>query len=228
LLTKTLLKASKAAFEYKPLSTVGIIVFNASKSFDEDGNIILYIWNFGDDNVTITNQSIITHTYLDMDNYTVTLTVIDNDGLTNSTSKIVWVHQTNKTRNKTSVATSTPTVPPNQLPIANFTYTISDLTVTFNANNSYDPDDYIVSYEWDFGDGYVDYGRTVTHTYSSAGTYTVTLTVTDDDGATSTKVVQILVSHSQPSPRSLLILHEDFNVSEEKTLASVHRKVHSC
>ena len=72
-------------------------------------------------------------------------------------------------------------------PIANFTYspekTVVNETITFDASSSYDPDGYIVSYEWDFGDGNTGTGEVITHSYSSAGDYTVNLTVTDNDGA---------------------------------------------
>jgi PKD repeat protein len=88
----------------------------------------------------------------------------------------------------------------NQPPIANFTFSpenpIFNQTIIFNASNSTDPDGTIVKYEWDFGDG--DITNTteeiIMHSYSSAGNYTVNLTVTDDDGAINTCVARITVS----------------------------------
>lgn len=56
----------------------------------------------------------------------------------------------------------------------------------FNASASYDPDGGIVSYFWDFGDGTNTTGVFVEHSYMNDGNYTVTLTATDDDGATGT------------------------------------------
>jgi len=58
------------------------------------------------------------------------------------------------------------------------------LTVTFDASGSYDPDadGSIVSYSWDFGDGSTSTGMKTSHIFTSAGEYTVTLTVTDDHG----------------------------------------------
>ncbi|MDF2955116.1 MAG: PKD repeat domain protein [Candidatus Alkanophagales archaeon MCA70_species_2] len=91
---------------------------------------------------------------------------------------------------------------PNQPPIANFTYypekPVVDQSVTFDASSSYDPDGTIVSYEWDFGDGATASGVVVTHAYSAAGSYTVTLTVTDDDGAENS--TSVLVTVLPPTP----------------------------
>jgi len=81
------------------------------------------------------------------------------------------------------------------LPVASFTYSPSapkvGTTVTFNASASYDPDGSIISYEWNFGDGATDSGEIVTHTYTDPGTYTVTLTVTDNEDATDTSSLTV-------------------------------------
>ena len=67
-------------------------------------------------------------------------------------------------------------------------------TITFNASPSYDADGNITAYEWEFGDGANATGEIVEHCYSSAGNYTVNLTVTDDDGATNStsKAVKVI------------------------------------
>ena len=92
---------------------------------------------------------------------------------------------------------------PNQPPIANFTYypekPVVNQPVTFDASFSYDPDGTIVSYEWDFGDGATASGVVVTHAYSAAGNYTVTLAVTDDAGAANSTSVLITVLPPPPS-----------------------------
>jgi len=74
-------------------------------------------------------------------------------------------------------------VPPaNQPPLSAFTYSISGNTVNF-TNQSSDPDGSIASYAWDFGDGGTSTYANTSHSYSS-GSYTVTLTVVDNDGRT--------------------------------------------
>ena len=66
------------------------------------------------------------------------------------------------------------------------------LTVTFSALQSYDPDGNITNYEWDFGDGSTATSITVNHTYTNAGIYTVTLTVTDNEGLTDYTEMEIV------------------------------------
>lgn len=77
-----------------------------------------------------------------------------------------------------------------QPPIASFTFSpenpVAGEEIAFDASESYDADGEIVSYEWDFGDGTNSSGKVATHTYSTVEDYTVTLAVTDDDGALST------------------------------------------
>jgi PKD repeat protein len=57
------------------------------------------------------------------------------------------------------------------------------IPVQFDGSGSSDPDGTITAYEWDFGDGSSGVGPNPTHVYATAGTYNVTLTVTDDEGA---------------------------------------------
>jgi PKD repeat protein len=141
------------------------ITFNASSSYDADGIIASYYWSFGDE--TNTTGVFVDHSYPEDRNYTVTLTVTDDDGATASVnaSKIIL----------------------NRLPVASFTESAETVcigdVIYFNASQSYDPDGYIAGYFWDFGDGVNATEVTVEHSYAQNGTYTVTLTVTDDDDA---------------------------------------------
>mgnify|MGYP000243992005 CR=1 FL=1 len=96
--------------------------------------------------------------------------------------------------------------PTNQPPNASFsaspTSVETPLEVTLDASSSSDPDGSIVSFEWDFGDGTSSSGETTTHTYDSAGDYTVELTVTDDGGATDSATEVVSVSAPNKDPNS--------------------------
>ena len=144
-----------------------IIHFDASGSEDPDGSIIGYLWDFGDETTAVGVK--VNHAYEDDGVYTVTLTVIDDDGATASTSSVKTVS--------------------NRRPVAFFTENATTVkegeVIHFDASDSYDPDGYIVSYFWDFGDGTNATDMTVDHAYDEDGNYTVTLTVTDNDGASS-------------------------------------------
>lgn len=73
--------------------------------------------------------------------------------------------------------------PTNQPPVAAFTFTTAGLTASF-TDTSTDPDGTILSRQWAFGDGATSTGQNPVHTYTAAGTYSVTLTVADNAGAT--------------------------------------------
>ncbi len=66
-------------------------------------------------------------------------------------------------------------------------------TFSFDGSKSADSDGWISSYSWDFGDGTVGSGRVVSHAYGSPGTYTVSLTVTDNSGITDTTTTTVTV-----------------------------------
>ncbi len=70
----------------------------------------------------------------------------------------------------------------------------SPLTVSFDASASHDLDGTIDSYQWDFGDGDTGVGSTINHTFVGAGTYTVTLKVTDNGSATGTASTSVTVN----------------------------------
>jgi chitodextrinase len=112
----------------------------------------------------------------------------------------------------TVVASSCSIDPPgpvlNQNPLAIFVPSVSTgpapLAVSFDASGASDPDGTVVSYSWDFGDFTTGSGVTATHTFANAGTYTVTLTVTDNSGNSgeSTTVITAL-GGPPPAPTGL-------------------------
>ena len=118
-----------------------------------------------------------------------TLTVTDNDGAHRRVSHDVTV-----------------AAPPNAKPTAAFTSTTTNLTAAFDGSGSTDSDGTIASYAWDFGDGATgSRGKPPNHTYAAAGTYTVKLTVTDNDGATDAVSHDVTVTapgHRRSWPRT--------------------------
>ena len=138
---------------------------DGTTSSDANGPIANYAWNFGDGGTGsgVTAQ----HEYPAGGTYNVTLTVTDNTGLTNSVTHPV-------------TATAPP---PNQVPLADFSFSASNLAVAFDGTSSTDGDGTIAGHAWDFGDSTSGTGATANHTYATEGTYAVKLTVTDDDGA---------------------------------------------
>jgi len=77
---------------------------------------------------------------------------------------------------------------PNEPPVADAGGPYSgyvNVSLSFDASGSYDPDEEDINYSWDFSDGTTGTNESSTHTYTSVGNYTITLTVTDNEGATS-------------------------------------------
>lgn len=95
-------------------------------------------------------------------------------------------------------------------PVADFYWTPPipevDESVTFNASASTPNGGTIIKYEWNFGDAKTGTGKIVTHTYTSSGTYTVTLNVTDSEGLWDTKQKQIQVVPPDTTPPTIIII----------------------
>ena len=161
--------------------------FIGSGSFDTDGNIESYNWDFGDGSASSSISDPV-HTYYASGSYTATLTVIDNDGQSGSATVVINVD------NKAPVAKAS----------ADLTSGTVGLTVNFDSAGSYDPDEpygTITSYFWEFGDGNSSTSANPSHTYDTtghaydtAGIFNATLTVTDDLGRTDSDTVSIIIS----------------------------------
>jgi murein DD-endopeptidase MepM/ murein hydrolase activator NlpD/PKD repeat protein len=85
---------------------------------------------------------------------------------------------------------------PNQPPVAQFGYSCDALSCSFDATGSNDPDGSVDSFSWEFGDGFSSSGSSPGHDFAASGTYTVTLTVTDNEGAEDS--IQHLVTVDEP------------------------------
>lgn len=140
--------------------------FSGADSTDPDGHIVSYVWDFGDG--TTGSGVNVTHSYSMAGSYKVTLTVTDNGGSGDSATHTVQINEpTSKNQ------------PPKAV-IRGPTSGLVGETLSFSGSDSTDSDGRIVSYAWDFGDGTTGSGVNVTHVYTTAGSYQVTLTVTDD------------------------------------------------
>lgn len=137
------------------------------------GNPTSWNWNFGDG--TSSTQQNPVHLYGAAGNYTVTLTVSNADG-SNSTSQIV-------------------TIAAAQAPVANFEFTTANLQVNFLDKTTNSP----TAWSWSFGDGFVSFLQNPVHTYAAAGTYTVTLTATNDSGSSNVSKVVTVTAPSPPN-----------------------------
>ena len=142
------------------------VVFDGSASSDPNGDTITYLWDFGDG--AMGDGATPSHTFAVEGVYTVSLTV--NDGSLDS-----------------PIATTTANIalpPANRAPTANaggpYTAT-TDSALMFDGSASADPDGDALTFSWDFGDGTLGVGPTPSHTYTSAGSYTVRLVVNDGE-----------------------------------------------
>ena len=151
---------------------------------DATAQVSSYLWTFGDGGSASGRN--VTHTFTSPGSFPVTLTITDLLG-------------------RTQTVTHTLTIGQGQIPTATFVTSplspIIDQQINFNASGSQaEPGHTITSWAWNFGDGTLADGALVTHSYSQAGTYTVTLKTTDDAGRKSTLTSQtITVSNGNPT-----------------------------
>ncbi len=158
---------------------------DGSASSDPEGDTITYEWTFGDGTQAVGSKPA-PHIYQVGGTYPITLVVTDSKGA-----------------NSDPVAQSVTVAPArvNKAPSATFTATCIDLTCGFNASVSTDTDGSIVSYQWTFGDGTGGSGvNPLGHVFPGAGSYTVTLTVIDNEGASGTATQAVTVSAPAPAP----------------------------
>ena len=142
--------------------------FDGSGSSDPDGHLASYSWSFGDGGDAA--GATVNHRYTAIGTFVVALWVYDDGG--------AW-----RAQQQTVVISSVSNAPP----VASFTPACAGLTCNFSGLLSTDSDGQITRYAWNFGDGTMGDGTPVGHTYAAPGTYAVTLSVTDNLGATGTR-----------------------------------------
>jgi PKD repeat protein len=165
-LTKAENRPPTAVFVISPrAANVGQnIIFDASNSSDKDGKIVRYHWDF--DDTTEDLGVSVEHSFSQGGNYTVTLTVTDNEGKKDRANMTVRINQYPKARID---------LPGTDLKVLE--------QVRFSGQGSSDPDGSVVDWKWEFGDGATGTGSQCLHAYAETGIYMVNLTVTDDFGA---------------------------------------------
>ncbi len=146
-----------------------VISFSSAGSVDADGTIVSYLWNFGDGSTSeLANPD---YSYASSGTYNAVLTVTDNDNNQASDSSIVNISAGN------------------EAPIAQINGPFNEFVnsnIAFSSVGSVDNDGTIASYLWNFGDGNTSTEANPVYSYQNPGTYSVALTVTDNDNASRT------------------------------------------
>ena len=161
----------------------GPVRFDASESYDQDGRIETYRWDFdGDGTYEVeTSDPIIEHTFLVGGDYDVALTVVDSHG-DRSTAFAKSIHV-------------------NRPPTSAFqlsTLESEELAPICFIDMSYDQDGAITGRLWDFGDGTTAEDVNPEHAFEDDGTFAVSLTVTDDNGARHTTTAEVVIANLLP------------------------------
>jgi len=179
------IKPSGAAFvemgvEYTYLSsTYDIDDDQVRLKFDwGDGNYSFWS-DFIDSNTSVSNS----YSWNSISTYSVRVIAQDSQGLNSSWSSPLNV----------SVSQTTDSEIPPVIDINVSTSKYVNNSILFDASGSYDIDGFIVSYEWDFGDGTTGSGISITHTYNKSGEYNVTLTITNNIGEIFTKNIIVKI-----------------------------------
>ena len=150
-------------------------------SIDPDGKIVDWLWEFEDN---VSNNQNPQYQFLSKGNFLITLTVRDDDGATNTTTKKIFVNS--------------------KPPDCNFTYSPenpTDLQTVSFTDTSTDEEGTIVSWCWGFGDGGTSTEQNPTHQYADNGIYYVNLTVTNNNGASNICQKSIVVNNVCPAAK---------------------------
>ncbi len=170
-----------------------------------------YAWNFGD-GTTASGTPTPSHTYQDNGSYTATLTVTDAAGRTSSSTTTAAISNVAPTAN------------------ANGPYSgVAGTAVNFTGSAT-DPSPADTqagfTYAWDFGDGTTFVGRTPSHAYAQAGTYTATLTVTDKDGGKGVATTSVTIGAPASSAAHTYYVSTTGSDSSAGSAAAPFRTLH--
>lgn len=195
-----------ANFDYTPSypEPFDSIQFNDT-SVDFDGFVEQWLWIL-DDNTFSTDQST-TYTFTQNGEYPITLIIMDNEGASDTITKTITVDDG-----------TTP-------PVADFTYSPSSPTtddIIQFIDQSTDDDGYITKWHWNFGDGGTSTASHPTHQYPKDDTYTVTLTVTDNDDNTDSAQKTLIVTLPSSGGNQSPIADFTFSPQNPDTTTIVH------
>jgi len=160
-----------------------MVLFDASESLDPDGVIVSYQWDFDGDGVYDAQgpEQSASYTYQSGGQYAPQVTILDDQSEAMSRKGSVKV---------------------NAAPVAQFqisSFEPNELEAVVYTDLSHDSDGAIVAWDWDFGDKTRSDEDSPSHIYQQDGTMVVTLTVTDNDGATSTALASLAVGNLPPA-----------------------------
>lgn len=176
--------------------TVGDTVeFDASGSYDPNGEVVSYKWDFGDGT---TGEGVkVSHSYANTGYYVITLTVTDDAGAVGTARHAVNVQEKSSGGGCSGGSCGGPDIP---LAVITGLPGCSGgevgVPIEFDGSYSRAAEGKIVSYKWDFGDGTTGSGVRVSHAYQKTGRFLVTLTVTDENGTKGTAVGAVSIGSS--------------------------------
>ena len=186
---------------------------------DPDGDPTVATWDYGDGSQPVNSQNP-TKTYNQPGIYTATFTLRDDKGESASQTVTITVTAPQQTGTTQEPLNNPPTARANADPLSGTV----PLTVRFNSLGSSDPDGGILTYNWDFGDEQTARIQNPSHTYQSAGQYTVRLTVTDSAGATGQTSLTIRAS----APASTQTGTEQQTTQPTRTIVEGERTTTAC
>jgi hypothetical protein len=166
------------------IDTGVIITFDGSGSYDPEKKALTFAWNFGDNATGAGNKT--THSYALPGKYVVSLEVSDGKKKGNDRAELN-IAQANR-------------APAARFSISNTTVS-NEETVTFDASGTTDADNDSMAFSWSFGDGTVGQGKLVSHLYPAAGSYNVTLNVSDGKtGSSALQAMTVYQANRAPVP----------------------------